>query len=264
MVGRIIQAIHIPISQSLSSKFQRLKLESSGGDSEKQHELNMMEINKKVLNFNRLGSNNDLVVDYVKSSGNFENLKELNDETAGTQPADHHDDTKPDPHSTEIVPLVTSTSKSCRKFVKDFFNFQALKLKASNPQLATAIKNYDTALSSSNLKSYTAKVVEETKHDPDFDDYTFTRYNHVQPETPKKLDIAEFMDYLTTYEGFTTVQLEFLKKNIDFGLDEIEKELNKIKDIEREEKQIAIDGEKNAGARLSIHYLWVLLTLFII
>ena len=46
-----------------------------------------------------------------------------------------------------------------------------------------------------------------------------------------ELDIEEFIHYLVEEQGFNSSDLEFLRlKNLDYGLGEIEKELNKLKE----------------------------------
>ncbi|KAI5953730.1 hypothetical protein KGF57_003939 [Candida theae] len=61
-----------------------------------------------------------------------------------------------------------------------------------------------------------------------------------------EIDIEEFINYLINEQGFNRDDLQFLRmKNLDYGLGEIEQELNKLKDQSGKPKVIKIGGEED-------------------
>ncbi|KAK6461158.1 hypothetical protein DFJ63DRAFT_337063 [Scheffersomyces coipomensis] len=140
------------------------------------------------------------------------------------------------------------------------------------------IHNYHDTISENNpdLKKWTKLIIEQDnlesigQLDSKYDDYNYKQYGRKQPKSAyskgqgqdqdndhyynsnghyylsnKKeieLDVEEFIKYLINYEGFKREDLEFLRSsNLDYGLKEIEKELNKIKDLEKENHINIID-----------------------
>lgn len=58
-----------------------------------------------------------------------------------------------------------------------------------------------------------------------------------------EIDVDLLIEYLIT-QGFSEEELRFLKTNLDYGFDEIERELRKIKDNPNKNKHISIGGEE--------------------
>lgn len=77
--------------------------------------------------------------------------------------------------------------------------------------------------------------------------------------------MEEFVNYLTKFEGFKAQDLRFLQNQdtgLDYGLDEIEEELNRIKDKERAERNIEIDGESLSSKTTVKWFMLLLATAF--
>ncbi|KAG2732839.1 hypothetical protein G9P44_003829 [Scheffersomyces stipitis] len=179
-------------------------------------------------------------------------------------------------------PSVTVSSK--KSWIKEFLYFTTKARAATVAQkqidrdrlLTTNINNYqDTTSNENDLKRWTKLIVEQGRADSSskFQDYNYKEYglDHKDPNnfTPKneiELNIEEFISYLVNFQGFQEKDLKFLRqKGLDYGLVEIEKELNKIKDLERDSNNRIIDigGEEDMlnGCRKEIIVGWK--TLFI-
>ncbi|KAG5419130.1 hypothetical protein I9W82_002897 [Candida metapsilosis] len=77
-----------------------------------------------------------------------------------------------------------------------------------------------------------------------------------------EIDIDEFINYLINEQGFNRNALQFLRmKNLDYGLGEIEQELNKLKDQQTKPKVIKIGGEEehvNKANKYKVGFHYVL------
>lgn len=86
---------------------------------------------------------------------------------------------------------------------------------------------------------------------------TFTTGNK-NNQQQLEIDIDEFINYLINEQGFNRDDLQFLRmKNLDYGLGEIEQELNKLKDQQGKPKVIKIGGEddnSNEGKKVKTHW----------
>lgn len=125
------------------------------------------------------------------------------------------------------------------------------KLKQENKQLQSRIKNYDDTVSDPrDLKRWVRLIADEGKNE--FGKKHSSK-NYIQ-KNEIELDIEEFIHYLVEEQGFNSSDLEFLRlKNLDYGLGEIEKELNKLKEAKGSPKVISIGGEDENSAPL----LWI-------
>ncbi|CCG26007.1 Pga46 protein [Candida orthopsilosis Co 90-125] len=87
---------------------------------------------------------------------------------------------------------------------------------------------------------------------------TFTTGNK-NDQQQLEIDIDEFINYLINEQGFNRDDLQFLRmKNLDYGLGEIEQELNKLKDQQGKPKVIKIGGEEdhsNGGKKVKVYWL---------
>lgn len=77
-----------------------------------------------------------------------------------------------------------------------------------------------------------------------FSDYTYKEYGvpaYTTDDAEKQLNVRDFIEYLVSQHGFRRKDLVFLQsKELDHGLDEIERELDKIKDNQNQ-KNVIID-----------------------
>ena len=124
------------------------------------------------------------------------------------------------------------------------------KLKQENKQLQSRIKNYDDTVSDPrDLKRWVRLIADEGKNE-----FGKNIHQKLYSKNEIELDIEEFIHYLVEEQGFNSSDLEFLRlKNLDYGLGEIEKELNKLKEAKGSPKVISIGGEDENSAPL----LWI-------
>lgn len=158
----------IPISQLVTSKFKYLRDQKPIEEPVKLQLLHLQSVNDKVMKYNKLGSNYNLVVDQVKAHSAPEVYK--------TEPEVEKVTTSSS--SDTVEPSVIASDyeiKSARTFINDFLKFKTQQLlaqsvgKEANPRLSTSIKNYDNALNHPyDLKFFTNKVIQETKEETDF------------------------------------------------------------------------------------------------
>lgn len=203
--------------------------------------------------------------------------------------------------SSTISAQVTTTSSTIyESFIKDFFNFEKSKFtsQSSNDNIVfkTAIKNYENTLSDPNdLKNWVKQINNEGTNVNDLhnEDYqtSYKKYSHskiqssdskLQHQSNEDKDFAnfnidEFIAYLIKEKNFQPQELTFLKlkynsSNLDYGFDEIEKELNKINNEKRNSqesnKNIQIGGEHDndkpvSGGFNKILNIWILLIVLI-
>lgn len=111
--------------------------------------------------------------------------------------------------------------------------------KAQGP-LRTDIKNYQEALSdTSDLRAWTRYIVES-----DNTDYGVLAQGSRLRE-PMHIDVDQFIRYLVEKKGFKRKDLDFLQDaDLDYGNDQIEKELSKIRESQRSSQNINIGGER--------------------
>lgn len=111
--------------------------------------------------------------------------------------------------------------------------------KAQGP-LRTDIKNYQEALSdTSDLRAWTRYIV-----DSDSTDHGVRAQGGRQRE-PFRIDVDQFIRYLVEKKGFKRKDLDFLQDaDLDYGSDQIEKELSKIRESQRSSQNINIGGER--------------------
>lgn len=180
---------------------------------------------------------------------------------------DDSDSNDNDENSTisSISPTNLPKVHSRRSWVKDFLMFKENehidsseakskykknnnKNKASNRdktddfKLQSKITNYDDTISDPrDLKRWVRMIADEGK-DQQYVPSKYVYTNEIE------LDIEEFIRYLVEEQGFNATDLEFLRsKNLDYGLGEIEQELNKLKETKGSPKVIDIGGEHDNG-----------------
>lgn len=262
----LVLYIFLAIAKIPAAKIPTAKISTSQSVSTKFHAPSHKSELNEALNFNRLGGNYNLVIDQIR--------KAHNDPEEFDMIEDHNE---PDHISGQSVNLASTTDtfeipspmvrfRSYKNYFKDYFKFKQQTI--SQPtDLTVRIKNYDDLLSKNNdLTQFTDEIIQESLHDEDFHDYNFKQFgdhaservNHINTNTAINNDnIQEFIDYLIKYEGFSDNELKFLRGyDLDYGLDEIEEELNKINydHINHGEKTIDIGGEKSgaSGNQLSL------------
>lgn len=131
-----------------------------------------------------------------------------------------------------------------------------VQLIADKPTAPTITHNQDGSLSSSTFRSSSIRTKAFT---------TGSKNDQQQLE----IDIDEFINYLINEQGFNRDDLQFLRmKNLDYGLGEIEQELNKLKDQQGKPKVIKIGGEEdhvNGGNKFNVyrHHFFSLVNFFI-
>ncbi|RCK66716.1 putative GPI-anchored protein 46 [Candida viswanathii] len=161
------------------------------------------------------------------------------------------------PSSVTAKPTDTPKVHSRRSWVKDFLMFKeqehTVKTKSksrgksrteekpTNTKLQSKITNYDDAASDPrDLKRWVRLIADEGKDQP----YVQAKYVY---NNEIELDIEEFIRYLVEEQGFNSTDLDFLRsKNLDYGLGEIEQELNKLKEAKGSPKVIDIGGEHDS------------------
>lgn len=173
----------------------------------------------------------------------------------------NHTDTDTDSDSDvneDISSSASSTPKvhSRRSWIKDFLMFKeqdtgtsdksknkkkTSKEKHENSKLQSKIINYDDTVSDPrDLKRWVRLIADEGKDQP----YVQSKYVY---NNEIELDVEEFIKYLVEEQGFNVTDLEFLRsKNLDYGLGEIEQELNKLKETKGSPKVIDIGGEHDS------------------
>lgn len=92
------------------------------------------------------------------------------------------------------------------------------------------------------LREWTHHIAESDN--TKFSDYTYKEYGvpaYMTEDAEKQLNVRDFIEYLVSQHGFRRKDLVFLQsKELDHGLDEIERELDKIKDNQNK-KNVIID-----------------------
>ncbi|CAI5758080.1 unnamed protein product [Candida verbasci] len=148
--------------------------------------------------------------------------------------------------------------KTKRSWIKDFLKFKDNK--KDNKELHSSIKNYDDTLNNpDDLKKWTKLIVDEDikENNNIIRSKSFINQNEIE------IDIEEFINYLVNEQGFNPQDLEFLKiKDLDYGLNEIENELNKLGDPHL----IDIGGEdlKNHASNLNLNCSYFGLIIFLL
>lgn len=258
----LIAYIHglIPITEQVKAKFKLVEMPEPP---RKTIQLKQYVINDLTYKYNKLGSANDLIVNQVKVSNDGTlKLPELTVTSMVTK-------------TSTISKLEESTEapilykiRATKRYIKDFLKFkdaQVVQQTYPNPKLTTSIKNYDHSLNRiDDLKAFISKIVQERVEDNDFDDYNFKQYGIGKSMTPSlrrinfdpKLQMHEFVNYLVKYEGFDFEDLKFLlaSTELDFGLDELDDQLNTIKDEQDKRKIIDIIGD-NKGITVSVSFM---------
>lgn len=173
----------------------------------------------------------------------------------------NHTDTDTDSDSDVNEDISSSASSapkvhSRRSWIKDFLMFKeqdtgtsdksknkkkTSKEKHENSKLQSKITNYDDTVSDPrDLKRWVRLIADEGKDQP----YVQSKYVY---NNEIELDVEEFIKYLVEEQGFNVTDLEFLRsKNLDYGLGEIEQELNKLKETKGSPKVIDIGGEHDS------------------
>ncbi|RLV90157.1 putative GPI-anchored protein 46 [Spathaspora sp. JA1] len=164
---------------------------------------------------------------------------------------------------------------SLKSWVKEFLIFKQNKkisiasVGGNKNSLRTKIKNYDdTESDPEDLKRWVQLIKSEDNDDDDSISNGITKKysNHNDPSNNEiEIDIDEFIKYLVNEQGFNPVDLQFLRtRNLDYGLGEIERELNKVKDQKRSPKVIKIGGEEESSGLHKQPYSYIMIFLLVI
>lgn len=163
-----------------------------------------------------------------------------------------------EPHltnSTSNEPVLTITSKT--SWVNDFLinlrnkgkehklaNSQPSAEPHDNNRLKTKITSYQDFEATDNLKGWTKLVT--SKHNGDD---SSTLDDEVRMPIMPTFDKQSFIRYLVDTKGFDETDLSFLYTNLDYGFAEIDDELTKIRNLERNRLQqcISIGGESTGS-----------------
>lgn len=269
-ISSLVIGTTIPVSQQVQTKFR--SVESGVVIPEQVNKpllLNMHSITESAMNYDKLGSKHDLVVDHVRPK----TLNTLKDEhmqiSNDLNPLEGTDSgSVVDTTESEVVPMNFQLI-SAHLFLERFLDFrskqiQAMEVQDPNPSLTTSIKNYkDSLVQPDDLSGFVYKVVQENKEDKDFDDYDFKKYGSKLParviRLNSKFSTGDLINYLVDHEGFKRESLTFLNDGLDYGFDEIDEELNKIKDRQREEEKIInIGGEISQALNCKNNYYFAI------
>ncbi|KAI3404512.1 hypothetical protein KGF56_002704 [Candida oxycetoniae] len=174
-------------------------------------------------------------------------------EGVAVESADKEQQEEGDEEHEKVSPDVTLHSQ--HSWVKDFLDFQAQQVFAmavvpgsggrnnnNNIQLKSSITAYEDSLNNPQDLKRWVRIIADKPITPEMR----RTKNHVNNEI--EIDIDEFINYLVQEQGFNPDDLQFLKlKNLDYGMGEIEQELNKLKDLQDKNgavaKVIDIGGE---------------------
>ncbi|KAI5957903.1 hypothetical protein CANMA_004335 [Candida margitis] len=130
----------------------------------------------------------------------------------------------------------------------------------SDSKLKSKITEYEDSLSNPNdIKRWVRLIADKPKAASNNNDGSSTGSAFISSSIKTKsfsngnkssdqieIDIEEFINYLINEQGFNSEDLQFLRmKGLDYGLGEIEQELNKLKDQQGKPKVIKIGGEED-------------------
>lgn len=159
-----------------------------------------------------------------------------------------------EPHltnSTSKEPVLTITSKTA--WVNDFLinlrnkgkEHKLAKPKPTsephdNSKLKSKITSYQDFEAKDDLKGWTKLITSK-----DNSEVTSTHVQEVRMPIMPTFDRQAFIRYLVDTKGFNEADLSFLRTNLDYGFAEIDEELTKIRNLERNQLQecISIGGE---------------------
>lgn len=131
-------------------------------------------------------------------------------------------------------------------WIKDYLSFNSISalstqnIDKEKPLKSTIISYEDSQADENDLRSWTRYIVQSDGEDDEFHD---THENNVV-----ELDVDKFIKYLVEHKNFKAEDLQFLRKpDLDYGYDQIEDELAKIKRDEKQPHTISIGGEDAVG-----------------
>lgn len=132
-------------------------------------------------------------------------------------------------------------------WIKGYLAFNALHTVSAQavqpPTLKSTIVSYEDSQADENdLRAWTRHVVSTHRED-------LPKLAKSKSDTPRvlELDVNKFIKYLVDHKHFRREDLMFLlRPDLDYGYDQIEDELGKIKRNQREPQTISIGGE-NGG-----------------
>lgn len=144
--------------------------------------------------------------------------------------------------------------------IDEYFAYQQA---SQSPEVSyeLVIDIYDDALADpNNLKLWTKKVAAKQNRYTDID---YRKYGPgAVPGTKARsiIDIDDFIQFLVSQKNMNETDLSFLKEDLDYGLEEIERELNKIRN-KGGSSIIDIGGENGKtisnATRVLVLLLWV-------
>lgn len=145
------------------------------------------------------------------------------------------------PNAMDVELSPESTVHLQTDWIKEFLAFRTLEniqnAEPSNTPLNSKFTNLErTLLDDSDLRSWTRFIVDHNRDEME-----------MVPEPPSAetvdLQVDEFIEYLVEHRGFQMEDLFFLRRvDLDYGYDEIEDELNTIRQREAEPRTIDIGG----------------------
>lgn len=146
----------------------------------------------------------------------------------------------------DTVPAITTEKLDWVQQFREFAGQKLLAAAASASPLNSKVSNYRYNHNDADLRAWTKYLVETHKAQ-------VSRTSAAAAE----FDIEAFIDYLVRQKNFREKDLQFLRRpGLDYGQEQIERELTKIKQKQEEEesKTISIGGEIIEGGALCVGY----------
>lgn len=133
-------------------------------------------------------------------------------------------------------------------WIKEYLEFKShdvsVSLVTENRPLRSKFTNLERTMSNDeDLRSWTRYII-----DHDRDEIQASETNIEESSVDLKID--EFISYLIDHKGFKSEDLQFLHRpDLDYGYEQIEAELSRICEIERNAQRIEVWGEALKGTR---------------
>lgn len=146
-------------------------------------------------------------------------------------------------------------------WIKEFLTFKShdisISLLGDNQPLKSKFTNFERTMSDeTDLRSWTRYII-----DHDREELRQTEAQQSQDSVDLRID--EFISYLVQQRSFKKEDLQFLhRQDLDYGYEQIEEELTKVYEREKQAKQIKVWGEVLEASRsLPVRTSFILLTI---